>query len=599
MTLNVDICIALVYPFMYKNKGGKNMKRKAKIIISSSILVTLIIIGVLMALFYTQLKLYFMINKNDYQGTDSVLSDTNISDEKVLQIICENGLVIDDQMAQVIAQNCIGNTKRFETLVFLSTQKGDALLINNDYALFSYLKSYGINWNVAETLLTDLINVNITDQNGENIISASLSAINGYKAEDVGGYLDVLFSKDIEQLYDIKTIQSIMTNTLISDEQILQIIKDNEFPLSDDMAEGIARSSIENAGRYEALSYISKKFEGKIKIEGENAIFKSLDEKNPNWEATAILLVDLTDANIVDSNNICLLSRAIIAANTSEGDNIDKFFDALFEKEIYYWNSDNERNSPFHYAFIYENKTILNKLFTYMNTFGSKYNTNSEYYSCSVQEFVEAYNIDNLTPWEFAGVDISTAINCLNDFGWFYIETMVADWGINNNKIDTEACIKVTDYYENESATYENVQNYSAAMEYLQNALDFINYAIDLEDNKDEKDVLKEHAEYLSIKYNNLVIYYEEMMTPRDINGKELYLGAKVGYSGGGTMYIGEITEFNADNSKAKIYYYGKLNSWGGFEYYTSEEKNNVFSIYIFGAPIDGWYDVSVLELMN
>jgi len=564
---------------------------KKSIILGS--LVVIAIIGILLAIFYNEIALSYAISKNNYESADRILSSSDISDAKIRQIISRDEPLIDEHMAQVIAQNCFGNTKRYETLKYLSEKKGNELLIDGAHAIFSCLKTDNIDWKAANIMLSNISNANITDQNGTSLLSVSLNATNGYTTDDVKKYLDMLFSKDINRLQELNTMKNIIANTTITDEQILQVLKDGDFSLNNDITEMITKYSIEDARRYDVLKYICNKQKGDITIDGEKAIFKCLDSEKPNWEAATILLQNLSNANIVDGNDVCLLSRSIIAANTSTEENISKYFDTLYAKDINFKVEEKSGNKPVHYAFKYGNIEVMNMLFVYIINWASRVEADG-----SLEDCLNVVNNDGLLPWELSKSDISAAVKCLINYEWSYTAIEVASYGMQNGLIGIDACISIINECEKLSSSSEKDRDYVNAIEYCAREIDFINYASTLATTENEKKELDNQLKKVYLKKGQLTTLYKESITPKDSNGKELYLGANVGLNKG-IMYIGQITEFNTDKLKAKVTFYAKTDYIGNIINYTDEEKNNIFSQTLFGVPTDGWYNVSDLILLD
>lgn len=457
------------------------MPKKTKIIIGSSILSVLIILGVLTAIFYHEVALSFVFKKQDYQSADRILSHSNISDERVLSLISKEGVVIDEQMAQVIAKNSIADKKRYRTLYFLSDKKGDSLLINRTHAVFSSLSSENIDWYAADILLYYLKNIDITDQDGVSLIAKSLNAAEKYKQEEVKEYFDTLFSKDISKLVSRETVQSMLLNTAISDEQCLAVIKKDNFPLNKEMAEVIAGNCIKSAVCNNVLKYISNKLAGDINIDGRNAIFKCLKAEKPNWTAATILLADLKDANILDNNNMCLLSRSIIAAGFIEDKAMNEYFDSLFKKDVEFRERDNNGNTPMHYVFKYANKPVMDKFFSYANQWFLESRATGDFSLC-----LNVKNNNGNFPWELIEADnaVGTVINCLIEANWNTIFIYMSDWltGMNKkpgeNKINVDECIKISDALSLQGFSYESNRDYKNAIMCDQYAVNYIDYSL-------------------------------------------------------------------------------------------------------------------------
>lgn len=570
------------------------MSKKNKIIIFSSIAAIIVTLGVLAVIFHDGMSLYYSLKKQDYQNVDRILANSDISDKDVLKLISGNDITIDEQMAQIIAKNCIGDKKRYKTLSLISAKKGDSLLVNGVHALFLCLSTENIDWLSATILLSNLNNANIKDQKGINLLKKSLNVAEGYKQDEVKEYFDLLLTKDIIQLLDEDTIQSLLMNAAISDEQCLIVIKKDAFPLNNEMVGLIAQNCIKSATRNNILEYISKKLAGDVNIDGYNAIFKCLEAEKPNWAAATILLKDLKDANIMDNNNMCLLSRAIIAANSSEDMNINKYFDILFKKDVDFRLKDAEGNSPMHYTFKYGNKSIIEKIIAFINDWSSG---GEDYVN---PEFCCLYNANNngQLPWELSIADINTATDCLLYGGWIQTAIAAAEWGVNNGKISSETISRISNECVEISASYEREKSYSEAIEFCKSAINLIDYAYSNTSDITVKEELDNKRNSIMVKYDNLIVIDERINTPKDSNGKELFLGATIGLDRGVT-YIGLIKEFNSDKSKAKVSFYGKTDSIGRIISYTNEEKNNIFSQSLFGVPTDGWYSVRDLILLN
>jgi hypothetical protein len=563
------------------------MSKKVKKIIIASALAVFVIAGLLVVSFYTGLSLPLAISTNSTSIVEGIISNTNVSDARVLQVVYNQSEKIDDKMAQLIAEECLGKIERYKTLEYLSELKGDKLVINGSPAIFACLEKP--DWIAAKIILANLKNVHLTDKNGTSLILASVAAASKDSSDAAKDYFNLLLSIDATLLQNMDSLKAVMSCLAITDTLILNTLDGGDFSLNADTAGLLASDCIEECSRYEVLAFISNKFNGNIIIEGENAVFKCLGSSKPNWEAANILLSDIKDVNIKDKNDVCLLSKSIIAAGNESDESISQFFQTLYQNKTDVTSQDTNGNTPMHYAFKYENKDAMESLFMYIVN-----NCN-----LSMEEPCPPNN-DSKFPWEYANADVSSAIVSLLDVGWSDLATTVTNWGIKNNKIDEDACLYMADEYDTYCEEALNQNAYDSALAWLQQEINFINYAISIATDEGEKIYLAGKVDELSTKYTSI----QAMMKVFDARGNEIQIGSYVYFRIDNYDFYGTVTAIPGNGNitvnvedadiltKMEIYAQAQINA--GMLYNSDRidegyelEKEKLFAKYPYGKTVD------------